>query len=91
MAEPGEKVAKESFSNHLFTGELTEKIRAKIKSEIGVDVESSPSLENKEEYGIDSWKIPGTGEMYLIVRKGEKEGQSEILAFEKEMLFIFSE
>lgn len=88
VALPGEEVAEVEFGGDLFVGQITQEIKDQIKASLGVDLDSQPSFKLEGQFRFDVWAVPESS-LFLLVR--EVDGETEILAYEEEMVEIFSE
>ena len=90
VALPGEEVAEVEFGGDLFVGEMTGEIKSKILGVLGVDFDSLAQFSLEGEFNFQVWQVPQS-EPTLFLLKREIENETEIIAYEEEMLEIFAE
>ena len=92
VAEPGEEAATIEFDQVVFIGQLNTDVIRQIRETIGIDLMQKPEFKLRGQFEFAAWKVPSTDPpLFLLGRYIEEANETEILAYEENMLEMFIE
>jgi hypothetical protein len=92
VAQSGEEAATVEFDQVVFIGELNSEVLRQIRETLRVNLTDKPEFKLRGQFEFAAWKVPdSTPPLFLLGRYVADAKETEILAYEENMLDMFIE